>query len=284
MHTRVRLVLLEDIPQRAALLARQDPRSQWQVALAGHSAHVFAACRSEQRATDAIEKAKQEIKTKYANAAEPKLEFLQLDLNDINNCAQAAKNFLSKGLPLHLLINNSGIMATPYALSADGIEQQLAFIGSRAASRGGIDFETINNETTADPAIRYGRSKLANILFGKALARRLKDECVYVNIAHPGFAATELARSTEEVYGKFLTVVLDYLTMDAAMKPEVGALTQLYCAASHKIENLNIRGKNFIPIANELEPNPIAFDEDLQDLQERLWTWTESIVKEKLKA
>ncbi|KAI9239389.1 MAG: hypothetical protein BYD32DRAFT_411400 [Podila humilis] len=280
------------------------------VALGAHGAHVIAACRSEQRATEAIEKAKQEIKTNYPNAPEPNLEFLQLDLNDINNCAQAAKNFLRKSLPLHILINNSGIMNTPFALSADGIEQQLAVnhvghfvftmgllqkikesqpsrivvlssLGHEQHPKGGIDFESVNDETLLDPATRYGRSKLANILFGKALARRLKDERVYVNIAHPGFVATELARSTEEVYGKFLTVVLDYLTMAAAMKPEVGALTQLYCATSPEIENLDIRGRYFIPIANELEPNPIAFDEDLQ---ERLWTWTEDTVKEKLKA
>ncbi|KAF9317095.1 hypothetical protein BG003_001207 [Podila horticola] len=93
------------------------------VTLGAHDAHVIAACLSEQRATEAIEKAKQEIRTKYPKAAEPKLEFLQLDLNDINNCAQAAKNFLNKGLPLHLLLNNSVIMNTPYALSAEGIEQ-----------------------------------------------------------------------------------------------------------------------------------------------------------------
>ncbi|KAG0337614.1 hypothetical protein BG000_005202 [Podila horticola] len=254
--------------------------------LGAHGAHVIAACRSEQRATEAIEKAKQEIRTKYPKAAEPKLEFLQLDLNDINNCAQAAKNFLNKGLPLHLLINNSGIMNTPYPLSADGIEQQLAVnhagsLGHEQHPQGGIDFDTINDETTSVPAVRYGRSKLANILFGKALAHRLKDERVYVNIVHPGFVATELARSAEEVYGRFLTVMLDYLTMAAAMKPEVGALTQLYCATSPEIENLDIRGKYFIPIANELESDPIAFDEDLQ---ERLWTWTVNIVKEKLKA
>ncbi|KAF9303808.1 hypothetical protein BGZ74_003000 [Mortierella antarctica] len=280
------------------------------VALGAHGAHVIAACRSEQRATEAIEKAKQEIKANYPNAPEPNLEFLQLDLNDINNCAQAAKNFLSKNLPLHILINNSGIMTTPFALSADGIEQQLAVnhvghfvftmgllqkikesqpsrivvlssIGHEGHPKGGIDFETINDETASDPVTRYGRSKLANILFAKALARRLKDERVYVNITHPGYVATELSRHGEDTFGKATAVFFEYLTMVVAMKPEVGALTQLYCATSPEIENKDIRGKYFIPIANELDPNPIAFDEDLQ---ERLWSWTENIVREKLKA
>ncbi|KAF9132465.1 hypothetical protein BGW39_000102 [Mortierella sp. 14UC] len=95
------------------------------VALATHSAHVFLACRSKQRAEDAIERAKAEIKT-YPAALAPQLEFLELDLNDMNKSRQAALEFLEKGLPLHILINNSGIMIVPFALSADGIETQFA--------------------------------------------------------------------------------------------------------------------------------------------------------------
>ncbi|KAG0036608.1 hypothetical protein BGZ82_003984 [Podila clonocystis] len=278
------------------------------VSLAGHGAYVIAACRSEQRAMDAIARAKQEIKTKYPDAA-PKIEFLQLDLNDINNSAQAAKNFVNKGLPLHILINNSGIANTPFALSADGIEQQLAVnhvghfvftmgllerikesqpsrivvlssLAHEAHPKGGIDFEAINDEKASSVFQRYGRSKLANLLFAKALARRLKDERVYVNITHPGYVATELNREGEETFGKFLTTIIETMTKVVAMKPEVGALTQLYCATSPDIEKKDIRGKYFIPIANELEPNPLAFNEDLQ---ERLWTWTENLVREKLK-
>ncbi|KFH63135.1 hypothetical protein MVEG_11172 [Podila verticillata NRRL 6337] len=280
------------------------------VALAGHGAHVIAACRSEQRATEAIEKAKQEIKNKYPNASEPQIDFLQLDLNDINNSAQAAKNFLSMGIPLHILVNNGGIATTPFALSADGIEQQLAInhvghfvftmgllqrIKESQPSRivvvssmlhevhpkGGIDFKTLNDGTLLSPGVRYGRSKLANLLFAKDLARRLKDERVYVNVAHPGLVATELNRSNEATFGKFGSRFLEALSRIFAVKPEVGALTQLYCATSPEIEERNCRGKYFIPIAHELDPTPIAFDEELQ---ERLWSWTESAVHERLKA
>ncbi|KFH63134.1 hypothetical protein MVEG_11171 [Podila verticillata NRRL 6337] len=280
------------------------------VSLAGHGAHVIAACRSEQRATEAIEKAKQEIKNKYPNAGEPQIEFLQLDLNDINNSAQAARNFLNKGLPLHILVNNSGIANTPFSLSVDGIEQQFAVnhighfvftmgllprikesqpsrivvlssLAHEFHPKGGIDFETINDENVTSNFQRYGRSKLANLLFAKALARRLKDERVYVNIAHPGYVATELNRQGEATFGKIGTKIVDGMTKVVAMKPNVGALTQLYCATSPEIESKDIRGKYFIPIANQLDPNPIAFDEDLQ---ERLWSWTENIVLEKLKA
>jgi NAD(P)-dependent dehydrogenase (short-subunit alcohol dehydrogenase family) len=96
------------------------------VALAAHGAHVFLACRNKQRAEDAITRATAEIKETYPHASEPKLEFLELDLNDMTKSRQAAQEFLKKGLPLHILINNSGIMMCPFALSADGIETQFA--------------------------------------------------------------------------------------------------------------------------------------------------------------
>ncbi|KAG0251008.1 hypothetical protein BG011_007908, partial [Mortierella polycephala] len=97
------------------------------IALASHGVHVILACRSEAKAMEAIEKAKVDVKKMNPMIkGDPKLEFLSLDLNDMNSCHRAAKQFLEKGLPLHLLVNNGGIMTSPFALSADGIEQQFA--------------------------------------------------------------------------------------------------------------------------------------------------------------
>lgn len=96
------------------------------VALASHGARVFLACRSRERALEAIERAKADI-AKLPNAPEnTQLDFLELDLNSMGSCNRAAKEFVKLGLPLHILINNGGIMTTPFALSADGIEQQFA--------------------------------------------------------------------------------------------------------------------------------------------------------------
>jgi len=125
--------------------------------------------------------------------------------------------------------------------------------------KGGFDVDSINDEKTSNPGARYGRSKLANILFGKALARRLKDEHVYVNIVHPGYVATELNRSSQATFGRTGGLLLEYVTKIVGTAPEVGALTQLYCATSPEIENKDIRGKYFIPIANELEPSKCLF-------------------------
>ncbi|KAF9132548.1 hypothetical protein BG015_003697 [Linnemannia schmuckeri] len=274
------------------------------VALAGHGAHVFLACRSGERALVAIQKAKQEIKEKYPRAPVPNLEFLELDLNDMNKCKNAANEFLNKSLPLHLLVNNSAIMTTPFALSADGIEQQFAvnhighFVFTTALldrikesqpSRivvlrpveGGIDFDTLSDEKMSTIVSRYGRSKLANVLFGKALARRLTDTQVYVNIVHPGFVATDLQRHNKDLFGPVVLRILEAITAIMAMTPEVGALTQLYVATSSEIVNKDIRGRYFVPIANEIQPSAYAQD---KTLQEKLWVFSEKLAKEKVSA
>lgn len=122
-------------------------------------------------------------------------------------------------------------------------------------SKGGIDFKTLNNETLLSPGVRYGRSKPANVLFAKALTRGLKEEHVYVNVAQPGLVATELNRSNEAAFGKFGSRFLKALNKISAVKPEVGALTQLYCATSPEIEERDRRGKCFIPIVHDLDPS-----------------------------
>ncbi|KAF9950172.1 hypothetical protein BGZ72_008138 [Mortierella alpina] len=280
------------------------------VALASHGAHVILACRSEAKALEAIERAKLDIKKKNPLLkSDPKLEFLALDLNDMNKCHQAAKAFLEKGLPLHILVNNGGIMTSPFALSADGIEQQFAVnhmghfvftmalldrikesqpsrivmlssIGHEGSVKGGIDFETLNDKSASNPASRYGRSKLANILCGKALARRLANEKVYVNMPHPGFVYTELQRNNKDSMGAIAAMTYDLAGRMCASKPEVGALNQIFCATSPEIEEKDLRGKYFIPVGNELRPSPYALDEELQ---ERLWAYSEKLMRETIK-
>ncbi|KAF9277565.1 hypothetical protein BGZ88_001086 [Linnemannia elongata] len=258
------------------------------VALAANGARVFLACRSRERAQEAIENARAEIKAKYPKAPTPQLEFLELDLNDMTKSSQAAQEFLKKGLPLHILVNNSGIMNCPYALSADGIETQFAVnhmgyplcvhYGSPRQNQGVAALQD-RHPILSRP--RDARSKLANVLFGKALARRLANEKVWVNVAHPGYVATNLSRSTKDVWGNFADKVFRVVTKIVAMSPRVGALTQLYLATSPEIESKDIRGRYFIPIANEIKPIHYARD---VDLQEALWVFSEKLAKEKIKA
>ncbi|KAF9148838.1 hypothetical protein BG015_009415 [Linnemannia schmuckeri] len=144
----------------------------------------------------------------------------------------------------------------------------------------GTDFDTLNQQ--GDYSLnRYSRSKLANILFTKALARQRAKERVYVNVAHPGLVTTEIGRSSKDMMGTVGDKTGQLLNAVMAYSTEEGALTQLYLATSLEIENRDVRGRYFIPIANEIQTSAYARDEESQD---KLWTFSEKLVREKVKA
>ncbi|OWM72052.1 hypothetical protein CDL15_Pgr017935 [Punica granatum] len=145
---------------------------------------------------------------------------MELVLSSMASVRKFASNYVSSGLPLNLLINNAGIMATPFMLSQDGIELQFAtnhlghFLltnlmletmkktssesnregrivnlssdGHRFAYREGIRFDKVNDESVYNSIQAYGQSKLANILPANELARRLKGASTTCYVAfHP---------------------------------------------------------------------------------------------------
>ena len=118
----------------------------------------------------------------------------------------------------------------------------------------GIDFDSLNQQGDFSSLNRYSRSKLANILFTKALARRLANERVYVNVAHPGLVATEIGRSSKDMMGTVGDKAGQLLNAVMGYSAEEGALTQLYLATSPDNENRDVRGRYFILIANEIQP------------------------------
>jgi len=292
------------------------------LALAAHGCHVFMGCRSETKYSEAATRIQEEIRLKYPNAPKQvKIELLQLDMKDLSKVKASAEEFLRRDLPLHILVNNSGIGGIPYGVSADGIEEifavnhlgpfafTLALLDKLKESQpsrvvtvssilyvdstsSGINFKAIINEGAKDmePIQRYSRSKFANVLFTKALARRLSKDNVYCNVLHPGVVRTEMTRDKRGDKDYVPDPNLDFVSRlkgagrttffkALGMAPERGALTQLYCATSPEIEEKNIRGKFFIPIANELPTYGAADDEEKQ---EELWKFSEDIISQKL--
>lgn len=187
-------------------------------ALAQKGGKVWLACRSENKAQDAIARIK-------SLAPEADLGFVPLDLNDLNHVADAAE--VIKGLGrLDVLINNAGLMVPPLGHTVQGFESQMgvnhlghfALIGhllpklmadntrivvlSSLAHRGGVfNWDDFHANKSYNAMKRYQASKLANMMFGLELERRLRAQeaggqqtdakCV---ICHPGVAATELVR------------------------------------------------------------------------------------------
>jgi NAD(P)-dependent dehydrogenase (short-subunit alcohol dehydrogenase family) len=87
--------------------------------LAKKNAHVIVASRTPSKALAVIEEIKAETKNE-------KVEFIQLDLLSLASVTKFVSEFKAKNLPLHLLLNNAGVMACPFALSEDGYESQFA--------------------------------------------------------------------------------------------------------------------------------------------------------------
>ncbi|KAF9176964.1 hypothetical protein BGZ51_009281 [Haplosporangium sp. Z 767] len=297
------------------------------VGLAAHGAHVFMACRSEARCKEAMVRIREEVAKRFPNGPwrehpggpSVKLEFLEVDMNDLSKVQTAAEQFLQTGLPLHLLVNNCGIGGTPWALSADGIEQQFAvnYLGPFAFTMAlldrlkesqpsrvvtvsstayehfaaeGIDVQTIRTESEADmtPYDRYARSKFASILFTKALGRRLANDLVYCNVLYPGIVDTDFGHHSNTI--TTTNISMAERVMKAAQRsftyligvsPERGALTVLHAATALEIEYGEARGKFFIPVGNQMRVNQILEEEERQ---EELWRFSEAIVNEKLKA
>ena len=72
------------------------------------NATIYAAGRSEGKAKKAIEA----MKIEFANST-GKIEFLQLDLDDLSTIKRSAEEFLSKESRLDVLVNNAGVMVPP---------------------------------------------------------------------------------------------------------------------------------------------------------------------------
>jgi NAD(P)-dependent dehydrogenase (short-subunit alcohol dehydrogenase family) len=127
--------------------------------------------------------------------------------------------------PLHILVNNAGVMASPLARTAEGWEMQFATnhlghfalasglhralaaaggarvvaVSSAAHLRSPVVFEDIQfNHREYEPWAAYGQSKTANVLFAVEGAKRWADDGITINALHPGGIRTNLQRHVSE--------------------------------------------------------------------------------------
>lgn len=183
--------------------------------LANTGAHIIMACRDTKKMENAI-KSLQDKNSKV------KIDGYELDLGNSKSIDSFVEKFKSLNLPLHILINNAGVMAVPQRKeTADKFEYQngINHLGhfrltnlllpimiktegekrivnlSSSAHRFGpkkLDFDNFHfqKEKTYSDWGSYGQSKLCNILFSNYLERRLKTEKIdnfIVTSLHPGY-------------------------------------------------------------------------------------------------
>ena len=257
------------------------------------------ACRSAEKARPAVEEV-------IELSGNQNVEFLALDLSSLKSVAAFAEAFKAKNLPLHILLNNAGVMAAPFAVTADGIENQFGtnHIGhfyltlllfdlleqnqpsrivnvsssahSLTAPSEGIRFDYINDETSYSSWKAYGQSKLANVLFTRELARRVEGKQIFVNTLHPGWVETDLQRHVMQ--DSLWASIGRWIQSKLAYSPEDGALTQLYLATHPDVEKKNISGEYYVPIAKKSYSSAISKD---QKMAEKLWDFSVALVREK---
>ncbi|MFJ6216886.1 SDR family NAD(P)-dependent oxidoreductase [Streptomyces sp. NPDC092296] len=218
-------------------------------ALAGAGAEVTLAVRNP----DAGRRAAEEITASTGNA---RLRVAPLDLADRASAASFAAAWDG---PLHILVDNAGIMACPELRTPEGWELQFATnhlghfalatglhralaaaggarvvsVSSSAHLRSPVVFEDIHfRERAYEPWAAYGQSKTANVLFAVEATRRWADDGITVNALMPGAIRTNLQRyvSTEEL--DRMRALSGGPAAPAWKTPEQGAATSVLVAAS----------------------------------------------------
>ncbi|KAF2435211.1 NAD(P)-binding protein [Tothia fuscella] len=149
------------------------------------------------------------------------------------------------------------------------------------------DLDEINRDI--GPTNLYNRTKLAQIPFVRALKRQkdakqlgfkgLADEAPWTNAAHPGAVSTDQPEQAVDAYGIMgkAGVTLTRPFMSDPVK--TGCRSILFAATSPDVETEGLWGEYIIPDHKVSDPSSQAKDEELQ---ERLWSLTESVLKEKL--
>jgi NAD(P)-dependent dehydrogenase (short-subunit alcohol dehydrogenase family) len=250
--------------------------------LADRGARLFLAGRSEAKTRPVID----DITAKTGN---DRLEFLALDLGNLDSVQACAEGFLARGEPLHVLINNAGMAGRrgttdsgfelafgtnyvgPYlftSLLLDRLKEsapaRVVIVASEAHYRvDGIDFDAVRSPTKTRTGFHeYSVSKLANVLHAQELARRLNGDGVTTYSLHPGVIASDIWRSVPWPIRPLMKLRM--------RSTEDGARTSLYCATSTDVAQ---ESGGYYEDAQRKEPGPAATPELAAELWERTTGW-----------
>ena len=255
--------------------------------LAQRGARVVMVCRNPSKG----ELACREIQVKSGNSH---IDLFIADFSSQQSIRQLAQDFQEKFGELHVLVNNAGTAVARRKLSPDGIEMTFAVnhlasflltnllldtlkasgparivnVSSAMHFRSLLDFDDLQGEQKYSLIHAYSQSKLANVLFTYALARRLGEgPGVTVNCLHPGVVATNILTNLLPDWLHFLGI----LSRLFGLPTEQGALTSIYLASSPEVKS--VTGKYFEK-CQVVRSAKISYD---QDVQERLWVLSETL-------
>jgi NAD(P)-dependent dehydrogenase (short-subunit alcohol dehydrogenase family) len=214
------------------------------------------------------------------------------DLSRIGETRRVAAEIAAAEPRIDVLINNAGALFDDRRLSPERLEMTFAvnhmayfvlteglrerlvgstparIVNTASAAHAGakLDFEDLQSAKGYAGFRVYGRSKLANILFTRELARRLDGTGVTANCLHPGFVATRFGASSGGLFQAIMPAARLF-----ALTPEQGADTLVYLASSPEAASAN--GLYFV------KRKPATPSREAQDdgAAARLWSESESI-------
>ena len=252
---------------------------------------VVMACRNMQKA----EKAKVKILHVYPRAI---ITLMKVDTSSLKEVKIFADQFHQHYSKLHLLINNAGIMMSPYKVTEEGFENQLATnyighfaltgllfptltstVGSRIVTLSSLSykwskivFDDLHSNKSYSKTKAYGQSKRACLMFAFELQRRL-SAAGYDTVsiaAHPGLSKTNL-----DQYYPALIRPLGNLFLQPAAK---GALPILYAALDKNLKGVEFIGPDGFQQMRGY-PTKVEADEYSNNkvIAERLWSKSEKI-------
>ncbi len=253
--------------------------------LAARGATVLGTARTQDKAAEASERIGGDCRPLVCELSEPR---------SVRACAQSVRRSVER---IDAIVCNAGIMAPPELEQAQGYELQFfvnhvahfLLVGElldhladegrvvmtssdlhKIAPAEGIQFDNLSGERGYSGWRAYGQSKLANLLFARALAERFAGTERSANAVHPGVIKTNLDRHMNPVIRAGLRVAGPFTLKTI---PE-GAATQTW-AAVHP-DAARYSGEYFVDV-NVGEASSKAGD---AELARRLWARTEEIIEE----
>lgn len=285
--------------------------SKW-IAMMG--ARVIIACRSEERAKNAIEKMQKEFEEEKAKGTAGicskerlDVEFMALDLASLNSVENFIETFKSKETKLHLLLCNAGIAMHPLEYTEDGFEImfqvnylahfllvtkllpimldsgedcRIVLVSSEAHLTSSFDLEKAQGKHHTKENFKrlqyYGNSKLYQIMQMYCLNRRLQKTNVTVNSIHPGIVDTEINRSFSDL-GMWKMFFQISKIIGKTKNPFEGAKTLINAAVNPDFKDTRDAYYSDMRIqqANSLARN--------QEKQEALWKYSLDCLQKYLK-
>jgi retinol dehydrogenase 12 len=251
------------------------------LALADKGATVIIVSRNEAKCAQTVES----IKGITCNQA---IEYMVADLSSQSSIRQLAVRYKSKYDKLDVLINNAGMIFLNHQETVDGIEMtwglnhlgyflltyllldtikasapaRIISVASSAHQPSSILFEDIEYKHRRYNGLgAYAQSKLANIMFTYALARRLEGSGVTANSLHPGAVATGFAANNGVLAKNIGRPLMNVFSISATK----GAMTSVYLASAPEVAT--VTGKYFDK-QKPVSSNQFSYDEDAQ---EKLW-------------